>query len=79
MDQTEMRAMQFREENGYLPDEVFVFTDEDDYDDPDQRETIDLVLENYAATNAARRQERAWNRIAVLEQMLRDNNLPIPD
>jgi len=74
-----MYAMQYREENGILPDEVYVFTDEDDYDDPEQREIIDLVLDNYAATNASRRMERAWNRIAFLEQTLREHGIEPPN
>jgi hypothetical protein len=79
MDLSEMRAFQFREENGYLPDEVYIPTDEDDPWDPEQREIITLVMEGYAVTNEARRAERARIRISILEQTLREHGIEIPD
>lgn len=79
LDYTEMRAMQYREENGYLPDEVYIPTDEDDFSDPEQREIIELVMDQYAATNEQRRAERDRIRIASLEQLLAAHGIEIPE
>jgi hypothetical protein len=79
MDATEMFAFQYREENGYLPDEVYIPTDEDDFSDPDQREIITMVMEQYRLTNEARRADRDRQRIASLEQLLTDHGIEIPE
>lgn len=78
MDYTEMRAFQHREETGYLPDETYIPTAEDDYFDPEQAEIRDLVIKQYAQTNAERRDERARNRISILEQALTEHGIEIP-
>lgn len=74
MDYTEMHAMRYREENGYLPDEIYYNDGEDT--DP---EIAQLVSEQYAATNEKRRAERDQDRISVLEQLLRDNGIKVPE
>jgi hypothetical protein len=79
MDTTEMRAFQFREENGYLPDEVYTPTDEDDLSDPEQREIVELVMEGYRQTNEQRRAERDRARITSLEQLLTENGIEVPE
>jgi hypothetical protein len=79
MDTSEMRAMQYREENDHLPDEIYIPTDEDDLSDPAQREIIELVMADYHITNERRREERARIRISVLEQTLRENGIEIPE
>lgn len=79
LDYTEMRATQYREENGHLPDEVYIPTDEDDFSDPEQREIIELVMDQYAATNEQRRAERDRIRIASLEQLLAAHGIEIPE
>jgi hypothetical protein len=79
MDMTEMRAFQYREENGYLPDEVYVPTEEDDPYDPEQREIVALVVEGYRLTNEQRRAERDRIRISTLEQLLTENGIEIPE
>lgn len=79
MDTTEMRAFQHREETGYLPDEVYVPTEEDDRFDPEQAEIRELVIEQYTLTNAQRREERARDRINALEQLLTEHGIEIPE
>lgn len=79
MDATEMRAFQLREETGYLPDDVYVPTEEDDPYDPDQAEVRALVEEQYAATNAARRDERLRRENSVLRGLLEQHGIGVPD
>lgn len=79
MDHNEMRAMQHREETGYLPDEVYVPTAEDDPYDTEQAEIRAAVTEDYAATNRRRAAQRSRDRIAVLEQALADAGVEIPE
>lgn len=78
MDASEMYAMQYREENGFLPDEVYVITDEDDLSDPDEREIIEHVMDGYRITNERRHADRAQIRISVLEQLLTEHGIEIP-
>ena len=79
IDYSEMRAFQHREENGFLPDEVYIPAPEDDLSDPEQLEIVNLVMDQFARTNERRREERARIRIAVLEQALRENGIAIPE
>jgi hypothetical protein len=79
MDHTEMRAMQYREETGYLPDEQYIPTDEDDPFDPERAEIQGMVMEQYAATNTRRREQRNRDRIALLEQLLTEHGIELPE
>jgi hypothetical protein len=79
MDATEMYAFQYNEENGYLPEEVYIPTDEDDLSDPEQREIIEMVMDGYRLTNEARRAQRDRDRIACLTQLLAENGIEIPE
>jgi hypothetical protein len=79
MDYTEMRAFQYREENGILPDEVYTPTEEDDLSDPEQVEIIEHVMDGYRLTNEKRRAERDRIRISVLEQLLTEHGIEIPE
>lgn len=74
-----MRAFQFREENGYLPDDVYVPGPEDDPHDPEQQEIIALTIERYDVTNRKRREERQRARIATLENLLTEHGIEIPE
>jgi hypothetical protein len=79
MDASEMRAMQYREENDHLPDEQYVPTDEDDLWDPEQREIIEHVMDDYTVTNERRRASREGIRISVLEDLLTLHGIEIPE
>jgi hypothetical protein len=79
MDMTEMRAFQYREENGYLPDDVYIPTEEDDLSDPEQLEIIEHVMDGYRLTNERRQAERDHIRISVLEQLLTEHGIKIPE
>lgn len=75
MDASEMRAMQHREETGYLPDEQYTPDAEDDPFDPEQAEIRAMVIEQYTATNTDRRIQHAHDRIAELEALLAANGI----
>lgn len=77
LDYTEMRAFQVREETGELPDEVYYPTAEDM--DPDSWEIAEMVMEQYAATNEQRRADRDRRRISMLEDMLVDAGITVPE
>jgi hypothetical protein len=77
MDSIEMAAFQHREQTGYLPEETEIVPDFDA--SPEELEIIALVNEGYRQTNASRREQIARDRIAVLEQALRDNGIEIPE
>lgn len=63
----DMRSLQFREEHGYLPDDVYSPTAEDhDYDD-DSAEVTAMVIDQYARNNA----NRLNNRLRVENESLR--------
>jgi hypothetical protein len=79
IDREEMRAFQYREEHGHLPDEQFVMTEQDGPLDPEQLEIVALVNESYAETNRRRREERDRGRIAALESLLAANGIDIPE
>lgn len=74
-----MRAFQYREENGYLPDDVYVPTPEDDLSDPDTLEIIEHVIEGYDEANRRRAEERQRIRIATLESLLTEHGIDIPE
>lgn len=79
MDHEEMRAMQYREENGFLPDEQYVPTAEDDPFDTEQEEVRAMVAERYAATNAERRDERLRTENSALRALLAQHGVTGPD
>lgn len=74
-----MRSFQFQEENGYLPDDVYIPSPEDDLSDPDQREVIAHVIEQYDVNNRKRAEERQRHRIAALEHLLTKHGIEIPE
>jgi hypothetical protein len=74
-----MRSFQHREETGHLPDDVYLPTDEDDMSDPETREIIEVVQEQYARNNANRREEALRNENAALRQVLEENGIDVPD
>jgi hypothetical protein len=73
-----MRHLQFQEENGYAPDDVYMPTRED-LDDPDHDEVAALVIEGYDIANRKRYEQRQRDRISLLEAVLRENNIEIPE
>lgn len=74
-----MRSLQYREENGRLPDDVYFPTDEDDMSDPETLEIIGMVQDQYARNNANRREETLRHENAALRQIIEDNGLPLPE
>lgn len=78
-DYEEMRAFQVREETGHLPDEQLILTEEDDLSDPDQREVLTLVAEQYAITNCSRREARLCRENDRLRALLAEHRIEIPD
>lgn len=78
MDACEMRAFQFREAHGYLPDDVYNPTAED-LTDPDHNEIAALVVQRYAVENAERRESRMRAEIDTLRQLLAENGVEVPD
>jgi hypothetical protein len=62
----DMRSLQFREENGYLPDDVYS-PEPDDFNDPDSHEIAVMVTDQYARNNA----NRLNNRLRVENESLR--------
>lgn len=79
IDPEEMRAFQYREEHGHLPDDVYIPGPEDDLSDPDTREVIAHVIEGYDINNRKRADERQRIRIATLENLLAEHGIEIPE
>lgn len=79
MDPEYMRAFQFQEENGYLPDDVYLPGPEDIPFDPGQQEVVALTVERYDAANRKRAEERQRIRIASLENLLTEHGIEIPE
>lgn len=78
-----MRAWQYQEENGCLPDEHFTPTEEDDPNDPEQAEIRADVIARYSATNRRRAREREAfqesERNSELKELLSANGIEIPE
>jgi hypothetical protein len=79
MDRSEMAAMQYREETGYLPDESFDFSEEFDPTDPEQYEIAQEVMDRYARTNEQRRAQRDRDYITTLAALLEENGIDVPE
>jgi len=79
VDHDEMRAFAFREEHGYLPDDVYTPTAEDDRFDPEQWEVQELVMQGYAATNRARRDEVYQRKLDALQALLTEHGIEVPE
>ena len=63
------RTFRHQEENGYLPDDVYIPSFED-YMDPDHHEVAALVSERYAEVNRNRREERMRVENSILREAL---------
>lgn len=74
----DMRSFQFREENGYLPDDVYTPSVES-ADDPDHHEIAALVIEQYAHNNAKRHAEHLRGQVAALTSLLAEHGIGVPD
>jgi hypothetical protein len=74
MDYSEMRAMQIREETGYLPDEVYS-PDGEDMQDPDHHEIAAMVMDQYARTNAERAVARIQDQNLALRGLLMERGM----
>lgn len=79
VDPDAMRSFQHREETGYLPDDVYLPTGEDDPYDPDQQEITALVVEQYNANNRKRWEQRTRDRITALESLLTEHGIEIKE
>jgi hypothetical protein len=79
IDPEEMRAFQHREEHGHLPDDVYIPGPEDDPSDPDTLEIIEHVIEGYDMNNRKRAEERMRRRLSVLENLLTEHGIEIPE
>lgn len=78
MSSDDMRSFAFREEHGYLPDDVYTPTEED-LQDPDHDEIAALVIDQYAHNNAKRREERHRAEVAALHALLEEHGIDVPD
>ena len=79
VDREYMRHFQHQEETGHPPDDVYIPGPEDDLSDPDTLEIIEHVIEGYDIANRKRHEQRQRERISLLEDVLRENNIEIPE